>query len=312
MKRQDKTVAVLGYGSQGRAIALNLRDSGYDLVIGLRSGSKTRRVAKADGFTRVLTIGKAVSAAQSVVVALPDHMHGRLFKQFILPNLNSGTTLVFLHGFSVHFGFVAPPDDSDLILLAPHAPGLAVREKFLTDRDLSAFFAVGQNHSGKARQTAITLAGGIGIARKRLVKSSFESEALGDLFGEQAILCGGMAELIQSGFELLVKKGIPAENAYLEVAYQLDLIINLIKRHGIEGMYNRISVAARFGSIRSGRKVIDASVRQNMASVYEEIASGRFAKLLNKLNDKDVAKLSQTIKRRVNPDFEKMARKYSK
>ncbi len=312
MKTNDKTVAVLGYGSQGRAIALNLRDSGYDVIIGLKLASRSRRLARKDGFTQIFTIAKSVQKTHNVCVGLPDHLHGRLFKRDILKNLNPGSTLVFLHGFSVHFGFVTLPADCDVILIAPHAPGVAVREKYLGARDLSAFYAVHQDPSGRAGKTVFKFAKALGFERKRLVKTSFEIEAIGDLFGEQAVLCGGMAELIQSGFEILVRNGVPPENAYLEVAYQLDLIVELIKRHGIEGMYQRISVAARYGSERTGKAIIDASVKKKMGKIYREIASGRFANRLNKLTDKEIDALNERIMKRVNPAFEKAARKYSK
>jgi len=312
MKNSIKTVVVLGYGSQGRAIALNLRDSGYDVIVGLKSRSRSRRLAKSDGFSHIHTIATSVQNTHCVCVALPDHMHGRLFKSDIAPNLAPGSTLVFLHGFSVHFGFVVPPPNCDLLLIAPHAPGVAVREKYLAERDLSAFYAVQQNYSGRAGKTVLELAKALGFEKKRLVKSSFEIEAIGDLFGEQAVLCGGMAELVQSGFELLVAKGLPAENAYLEVAYQLDLIVELMKKHGIEGMYRRISVAARYGSERSGKKIIDRQVKKNMEKVYAEITSGRFAKKLNKLTDKEITALNRRIREQVDPAFEKAARKYAK
>ena len=222
------------------------------------------------------------------------------------------SALWFLHGLSIHFNLVAPPKDCDIILLAPHAPGVALREQYLGDRSLSAFYAVHQDYSRKARQTVFRLAEGLGFKRKRLVKTTFEQEALGDLFGEQAVLCGGLAALIRNGFETLTANGLPADHAYLEVAYQLDLIIALIKQYGIEGMLQRISVAARFGAIKTGPVLVDSKTRKKMQDVYNEIKSGTFIKALDKLSDSDIAKLKTKGKTLSHPDFEKAVRKFRK
>lgn len=302
---------MLGYGSQGRALAANLRDSGYDVLVGLRSRSSGRKVARKDGFERILTVSQAAKKADILCFALPDHLHGRIFSRDILPHMKRRATLVFLHGFSVHFGFVRPPAAADVIMIAPHAPGIMVREKYLADRSLSAFYAVHQNHSGRAATVAAELARAMGFKKNRLVKTTFEKEAVGDLFGEQAVLCGGLSELVLGGFEVLVEKGLSPENAYLEVAYQLDLIISLIKRYGIRGMYDRISVTARYGSAMSGKKIIGESVKKSMLGLYDEIASGDFAKELNSLTDKDIARLNKLIKSFVNPAFDRAALKYS-
>ncbi len=293
-------------------MALNLRDSGYDVIIGLKSRSRSRNKAKKDGFSGIVTTPQAVRLASTICFALPDHLHSRIYKKDIEKNLKTQSTLMFLHGFSIHFGFVKPPSDCDVIMVAPHAPGVAVREKYLAERSLSAFYAVEQNHTGRALKTAFAVAAALGFKRSKLVKTTFEDEAVGDLFGEQAVLCGGMSELILSGFELLVKKGLPPENAYLEVAYQLDLIVDLIKQHGIEGMYDRISVTARYGSMRAGQKIIDRSAKKRMERLYDEISSGAFARKLNRLEPEDIRKLRRKIKRRVPVAFEKAARKHSK
>lgn len=302
---------MLGYGSQGRALALNLRDSGFEIIIGLKSRSPSRRRARRDGFSQIVTSVRATRAAHCVCFAFPDHLHGRVYAKEIRENLQPGSTLWFLHGMSIHFGFVQPPAESDVILIAPHAPGQAVREKFLSDRSLSAFYAIYQNQTGRAKRLVMALAKAAGFARKRLIATSFEHEALGDLFGEQAVLCGGLAALIKNGFEVLVANGLPAQHAYLEVAYQLDLIVQLVKQHGIEGMLKRISVAARYGSVKSGQKVIDRSVRKNMERVYSEIATGRFPKRLNRLTPKDIAELNGQLSKLTHPDLERAARKFS-
>jgi ketol-acid reductoisomerase len=307
-----ETVAIIGYGSQGRAIAQNLSDSGYRVLIGLRAGSKSRAKARRDGLTVGRSIPDTVRAANIVCLAIPDHLHGRLFKRSIAPYLKRKSTLMFLHATSVHFQIIKPPQRCDVVLLAPHAPGQAVRDMYLADKSLSAFYAVYQNPTGEAIKTVKRLAKAVGVKQENLIKSTFHQESVGDLFGEQAVLCGGLAMLIKAGFEVLVSRGWNPENAYLEVAYQLDLIISLVKQHGIGGMFSRISPAAQFGSLGAGPKLIDRSVRKRMDELFDEIESGAFAKQLYSLDDKAVAGLSQALKKLSNPRLEKAARKFSK
>jgi ketol-acid reductoisomerase len=309
-KAKKPLVAVIGYGSQGRAIALNLKDSGYPVTAGLRPGSKSRRLARNDGITDVCPVPKAVALADIVALAFPDHLHGRVFQRSIEPFLKPGTTLWFLHGLSVHFGLVKPPRHCDVILIAPHAPGLAVREGILSERSISCFYAVSQNPSQRAMRTAIALAAAVGIAKGNLLKTTFAAEAVGDIFGEQAVLCGGLAMLIKSGFETLVESGLKPENAWLEVAYQLDLIVDLIKRYGIEGMFSRISVTARYGSLTAGPKLIDQRAKTRMKQLLSDITSGRFAQRLNRLEDDDIVRLNRALKSLSNPKLEKAARKF--
>lgn len=314
MRRKDlhsKTIAILGYGSQGRAIALNLRDSGYDVIIGLPSRSGSRRIAQKDGFIQIHTVSRAVAKSDIVCFAFPDHLHGRVYKKDIEKYLSPNSTLWFLHGMSIHFRFILPPENCDVILIAPHAPGAAVREKYLSKSSFSAFYTVHQDSSGRALKTTFELAQAVGIAKKGLVPTSFGAEAVGDLFGEQAVLCGGMAALIKSGFEVLVENGIPPENAYLEVAYQLDLIIDLIKQYGIEGMFQRISVAARYGSLLSGPKIIDKSVKERMSKIYREIQSGQFPRKLNRLKSADKLRINKELKSLSSPLLERAVRKFS-
>ena len=207
--RKAKSVAVIGYGSQGRAIALNLRDSGFEVVVGLRPKSSSRKRVRADRLA-VKPVPEAVGQADIVCFAFPDHLHARVFERSIAPSLRKGATLWFLHASSVHFKLLTPPAGADVILVAPHAPGGAVREEFLGSRSLSAFFGVAQNKSGDAAKTARTMAAAIGVRPKNLIKTSFAQEAVGDLFGEQAVLCGGLAMLITSGFDTLSNMaGIP-------------------------------------------------------------------------------------------------------
>lgn len=311
-EKAKKRIAVIGYGSQGRAIALNLRDSGWEVAVGARRGSKSLRRARQDRFRNVGPISRVVANADIVCFAFPDHLHGRVFKQSIGPHLKPGAALWFLHGTSIQFDFVQPPDNCDVILIAPHAPGVAVREKYLADRSISAFYAVHRDRSRRARSLTFALAEACGFKRSRLVKTTFHDEAVGDLFGEQAVLCGGLAMLISAGYETLVKRGIKPEHAYLEVAYQLDLIIGLIKQYGMSGMWGRISVAARYGSLLTGPKLIDRSTRSRMKTVLAEIESGRFPRRLASLTEKDISRISKALNALTPRSFDRAARKYQK
>jgi len=311
--KSQPIIAVLGYGSQGRAVALNLHDSGRDVIVGLRPRSKSRRQAQNDGIKSVATTPAAVKQAEIVIFAFPDHLHGRVYESTIEAALRPGVTLVFLHGLSIHFGSVVPPDDADVILIAPHGPGVAVREKYVAgERSIAAFRAVQQDSSGRADRTLLDLADAIGVDRKRLIATTFADEALGDMFGEQAVLCGGLAALIKNGFDVLVENGISSENAYLEVAFQLDLIVSLIKQHGIEGMFKRISLTARYGSLETGPYLIDQGVKDRMREVFARIRNGEFVGRLEKLEAKDVTSVNRALKCLTNPTLEKAAKKFSK
>ena len=305
--------AVLGYGNQGRALALNLRDSKQSVVIGLPARSKSIRKALKDNFSAVES-AVAVKMANVIVFAFPDHLHSSAYQKDILPNLRKGQTLVFLHGTSIHFGLIEPPRDVDIVMLAPHAPGSAVREKFIAGESISCFWAIHQNYSRQARRKVFDFARSVGVAnRKRtMIETSFADEAIGDLFGEQAVLCGGLSELIHSGFQTLTKRGHSPDNAYLEVCYQIDLIVDLIKRYGIAGMYERISVAARLGSSLNARRVIDKQTRKNMDSILKEIESGDFARELSALTPAKLKRLDKSLEKLTSPEFEKAAKKFAK
>lgn len=306
------TIAVLGYGSQGRAIARNLNDSGFPVVIGLRSRSKSAAKARRDGLKDIRSIKEAVTESDIICFAFPDHLHGRVFERSIAPHLSGRETLWFLHGMSVHFGFVEPSVTADVIMIAPHGPGLAVRENSESKGDMSAFYAVEQNRSRKARKTIDLLAHGIGIKPSKLIRTTFEDEAVGDMFGEQAVLCGGLAALITAGFETLVEHGLKPGHAYLEIAYQLDLIVDLIKRFGIEGMFARISVAAQVGSSLAGPRLVDKKTKAEMSRLLTEITSGRFPKRLNKLEPADLKKVKTSLKQLTDPRLERAAKKFRK
>ena len=309
-KLKNKKIVVLGYGSQGRAIALNLRDSKCNVTIGLPSKSKSRKFAKTDRFS-VTTTSNAVKQADILIFALPDHLQGRIYTSEIEPNLQQKTVLIFLHGFAIHFGFIKAPKTSEIFLLAPHAPGIALREKYLSDKSVSAFMAI-ENEKTTSKSLLIELAAAIGIQKNKLVQNSFKDEALGDLFGEQAVLCGGLSELIFNGYSVLLENGHNSDNAYLEVCYQLDLIIRLIKEYGIVGMYERISVAARYGSVENGKSIIDSHVKKNMQKAYKNIESGKFAKKINSLNETELKKLSKSLKVMSSDSFEKASKKFKK
>lgn len=273
--REKSAITVLGYGSQGRAMALNLNDSGYAVTVGLRKGSKSRSMARREG-VEVASIPDAVISADVIIVALPDNVHGEVFRKSIISNLKPGVSLVFLHGSSVHFELVDPPPKNPVLLLAPHAPGSAVRSNYVNKVPYSAFIGVHRGSKKDGYALLQKLAKAVGIPKTHLIKTKLSDEAVGDVFGEQAVLCGGLARLLKYGFETLVEAGLPPQNAYLEVAFQIDLIVDLVKKHGLAGMFDRISPLARYGSAVNGPRVIPADVKRNMKKIYGDIASGRF------------------------------------
>ena len=271
---KGKTISILGYGSQGRAQALNLRDSGLKVVIGLPRKSKDIKAALKDGF-KVFRPHKAVQIGDIISVLAPDHKHKEVFEESIRKNLSPGKTLVFAHAYSIYFKLIKPPEYVDVVLVAPHGPGELVRKLFLEGKGVTSFIAVKQDDSGKALDKALAYAKGIGSTKAGAILTTFKDEAVGDLFGEQAVLCGGLAELLKSGFETLVESGLSPENAYLECVYQLDLIVELIKKYGIAGMFQRISQTAEYGSYVSGKKVIN---KKQMKNILSEIINGNFAR----------------------------------
>jgi len=268
-------IAILGYGSQGRAIALNLKDSGYKVKIGLRPGSKTAEIVEQDGLTSA-PIMELARKARVVVVALPDHVHAHVLTNAFFLALENRPPVIFLHGSSIHFKQVVPPPTLTILLLAPHAPGVAVRQNFLDKKPYSAFFSVHQGVKKDGQKLLYDFAAAIGIGNKHMIKTTFADESIGDLFGEQAVLCGGMARLLKLGFETLIEGGLTPQNAYLEVAYQLDLIVALVKQYGLKGMLDRISPLARYGAVKNGPIVIDDKTKDRMKNILAEITSGAF------------------------------------
>jgi ketol-acid reductoisomerase len=274
---EGKRIAVLGYGSQGRAHALNLRDSGLDVVVGLRKGGPTWITAEVDGL-RVLDAAEAVKGADLVAVLTPDMVQPKLYTDVIAPNLKANAALLFAHGFNVHFKTIAPRADIDVILVAPKGPGALVRKEYEIGRGVPCLYAVHQDASGHARDKALAYAAGIGGARAMLIETDFKEETETDLFGEQAVLCGGVSELVRHGFETLVEAGYKPEIAYYEVMHELKLIVDLFYEGGLTKMLTFVSETAQYGDYTRGPRVVDASTKDKMRQVLKEIQDGTFAK----------------------------------
>jgi ketol-acid reductoisomerase len=270
-----KRVAIIGYGNQGRAQALNLHDSGIDVVVGLRGASGSASEAEAAGLEIVL-VEDAVGSADVVMMLAPDEIHGALYRE-IEPRLREGAALGFSHGLSVRFGFVEPRADLDVFLVAPKGPGTALRSLYSQGKGMIALCAVEQDSTGHARDIALAYGRAIGCGRAGLIASTFAEEAEADLFNEQAVVWGGVPELLIAGFDTLVAGGVSPEVAYLECVGELKLIAELIEERGIAGMREAISNTAELGALLGGRRIVDASVRQRMAEVLEEVRQGRFA-----------------------------------
>ncbi|GAA4110960.1 ketol-acid reductoisomerase [Nocardioides fonticola] len=273
---QGKKVAVIGYGSQGHAHALNLRDSGVDVRVGLKEGSTSRPKAEEEGL-RVLTPDAAAAEADVVVILAPDQVQRHLYKESIEANLNPGDALVFGHGFNIRFGYIQPPAGVDVLLVAPKAPGHTVRREFVAGRGIPDIIAVEQDATGSAWDLAISYAKGIGGTRAGVIKTTFTEETETDLFGEQTVLCGGVSQLIQYGYETLTEAGYQGEIAYFEVLHELKLIVDLMWEGGIAKQRWSVSDTAEYGDYVSGPRVITPQVKENMKAVLADIQSGAFA-----------------------------------
>ena len=274
---KDKTIAVIGYGSQGHAHALNLKDSGLKVVIGLRSGSKFVTPAKEAGF-EVLSPADAARKADFIMVLVPDEFAAEVYKKDIEPNLQAGKALAFAHGFNIHFGYVQPPKDIDVVMIAPKGPGHLVRSVYTEGAGVPALIAVQQNASGQARELALAYAKGIGGTKAGVIETSYKEETETDLFGEQAVLCGGVSALIQAGFETLVEAGYQPEMAYFECCHELKLIVDLIYNHGLSGMRYSVSNTAEYGDYTVGPQIINADTKARMKAVLQRIQNGEFAR----------------------------------
>jgi len=274
---QGKTAAVIGFGSQGHAHALNLKDSGINVIVGLYPGSKSREVARERGL-EVYDTAEAVKKADVIFVAVPDTKIAGVYNADIAPNLDGSKTLLFSHGLAVHFNLITVPKEVDVILVAPKGPGHIVRRQFTEGKGVPSLIAVYQDASGKAKETALAWAKGIGGTRAGVFETTFKEETETDLFGEQTVLCGGASALVQAGFEVLVEAGYAPEMAYFECLHELKLIVDLMNESGIAGMRFSISETAKWGDVTIGPRIIDASVKERMREVLKEIQSGQFTR----------------------------------
>jgi len=274
---ERRTVAVIGYGSQGHAHALNLRDSGIDVVVGLYQGSASWAKAEADGL-RVATAGEASAQADVVAMLAPDHVQRAIYEQEIAPRLGPGRTLLFAHGFNIHYNQIQPSPDTDVVMIAPKAPGHRMRELFVEGASVPALLAVHRDASGRARATALAYARGIGCTRAGVIETTFREETETDLFGEQAVLCGGITSLIKAGYEILVEAGYSPEIAYFECLNEMKLIVDLIYEGGFSYMRYSVSDTAEYGDYSRGSRVIDERVREAMRQILREVQDGTFAR----------------------------------
>lgn len=270
-------VAVLGYGAQGRAHALNLKDSGYEVVVGLRTDSKSWPRAEEDGL-QVATVAEATAGADLVAVLLPDQHQAKVYSEEIEPNLAPEAALLFAHGFNIHFGQIRPPENNDVVMIAPKAPGPLVRRTFEEGSGTPGLLAVHRDATGRARERALAYAQGIGCTRAGVIETTFAEETETDLFGEQAVLCGGTSRLIQAGFETLVRAGYQPEIAYFECLHELKLIVDLLYEGGFTHMRDAISDTAEYGDLTRGTKVVDEHVEASMQKILDDIRSGEFAR----------------------------------
>ena len=276
-KLNGKTVAIIGYGSQGHAHALNLKDSGVDVIVGLYEGSKSWAKAEAQGL-KVMTSAEAAKNADLIMILINDEKQAQLYKESIEPNLTEGKTLAFAHGFNIHFGCIKPPKNVNVIMVAPKGPGHTVRSEYQVGKGVPCLVAVHQDATGDALDIALAYALGIGGARAGVLETTFRTETETDLFGEQAVLCGGVCALMQAGFETLVEAGYDARNAYFECIHEMKLIVDLIYQSGFEGMRYSISNTAEYGDYITGPKIITDETKKAMKKVLSDIQDGTFAK----------------------------------
>ncbi len=274
---QDKTIAVIGYGSQGHAHALNLKESGCNVIVGLYEGSKSWAKAEAQGLT-VYTAEEAAKKADIIMILINDEKQGALYRNSIEPNLRPGMMLMFAHGFSIHFGQIKPPADIDVAMIAPKGPGHTVRSEYQAGKGVPCLIAVAQDATGKAQDMALAYALGIGGARAGVLQTTFREETETDLFGEQAVLCGGVCALMKAGFETLVEAGYEPESAYFECIHEMKLIVDLIYESGFAGMRYSISNTAEYGDYITGPKVVTEETKKAMKKVLSDIQDGTFAK----------------------------------
>ncbi len=272
-----KTVAIIGYGSQGHAHALNLKDSGVNVVVGLYEGSKSKAKAEAQGL-KVMSVSEAAKAADVIMILIPDEKQAKMYKEDIAPNLTEGKTLAFAHGFNIHFGCIVPPKNVNVIMIAPKGPGHTVRSEYQAGKGVPCLIAVEQDATGDAQDIGLAYALGIGGARAGVLETTFRTETETDLFGEQAVLCGGVCALMQAGFETLCEAGYDPRNAYFECIHEMKLIVDLIYQSGFAGMRYSISNTAEYGDYVTGPKIITEETKKAMKKVLHDIQDGSFAK----------------------------------
>ncbi len=272
-----KTVAIIGYGSQGHAHALNLKESGVSVIVGLYEGSKSWKIAEEAGL-KVMTAADAAAAADVIMILTPDEKQADIYKNSIMPNLKAGNMLMFAHGFNIHFQQIVPPDDIDVTMIAPKGPGHTVRSEYVGGKGVPCLVAVHQDATGRALDMALAYAAGIGGARAAVLETTFKAETETDLFGEQAVLCGGVTALMQAGFETLVEAGYDPRNAYFECIHEMKLIVDLIYHGGFSEMRHSISDTAEFGDYEMGKRIITEDTKKEMKKILEEIQDGTFAR----------------------------------
>ncbi|MBQ7430834.1 ketol-acid reductoisomerase [Butyrivibrio sp.] len=274
---EGKTIAIIGYGSQGHAHALNLKESGANVIIGLYEGSKSKAKAEAQGLT-VYNTAEAAKKADIIMILINDEKQAKMYKEDIEPNLQPGNMLMFAHGFNIHFGLIQPPKDVDVTMIAPKAPGHTVRSEYQAGKGTPCLVAVYQDATGKALDLALAYGAGIGGSRAGILETTFRTETETDLFGEQAVLCGGVCALMQAGFETLVEAGYDPRNAYFECVHEMKLIVDLIYQSGFAGMRYSISNTAEYGDYITGPKIVTAETKKTMKKILSDIQDGTFAK----------------------------------
>ena len=296
-----KTVAVIGYGSQGHAHALNLHESGVNVVVGLYQGSKSWSIAEAAGL-KVATAAEAAAQADIIMILINDEKQAKLYNESIAPNLKAGKSLVFAHGFNIHFGCIIPPADVNVFMVAPKGPGHTVRSQFQEGRGVPDLIAVHQDATGNAKDLALAYAAGIGGARAGILETTFKEETETDLFGEQAVLCGGVSELMKAGFEVLVEAGYQPESAYFECMHEMKLIVDLVNSGGLSMMRYSISDTAEYGDYMIGRRIITEDTKKEMKKVLQEIQEGVFAR--NWIMENQVGRPNFNARRRIESEHQ--------
>ena len=303
----NKTVAIIGFGSQGHAHALNLKDSGVNVIVGLYEGSKSTPKAEAAGLT-VKSVAEASKAADLIMILLPDEVQKTVYKAEIEPHLTSGKVLAFAHGFNIHFGQVVPPPGVDVVMIAPKGPGHLVRRTYEQGEGVPCLFAVFQDETGEGRSRAMAYAKGIGGTRAGILETSFREETETDLFGEQAVLCGGLSALIKTGFETLVEAGYQPELAYFECLHEVKLIVDLVVEGGLANMRDSISNTAEYGDYSRGSRIVNEETRAEMRKVLSEIQSGEFAREFVLENQSGKSVLSSTRRREAEHPIEEVGK----